>query len=198
MTPERWKEVETVLQGALDRPPLERASFLDTACAGDEELKLEATTLIAAYDEAGDFIEQPAIAHDAKVLLGNDLEGHIGREFGPYRIIERLGAGGMGEVYLAQDTRLNRLVALKLLPAYFASDDARLRHGRIDRKVIRAAKTLFLCSRRHEQDRSPRRRISSGSLRSRPGICPTGPGGAAGGPSCGPPCLRTDAPSTVS
>jgi len=138
MNPERWKEVETVLQGALDLPPLERDSFLDAACAGDEELKDEATSLIAAYDEAGDFIEQPAIAHDANVLLGDDLESHIGREFGPYRIIERLGAGGMGEVYLAQDTRLSRLVALKLLPAYFASDDARLRRFQSEARAASA------------------------------------------------------------
>ena len=95
-----------MLQGALDRPPQERASFLDEACAGDEELKEEATSLISAYDEAGDFIEQPAIAQDARVLVGGDTDGNIGREIGPYRIIERLGAGGMGEVYLAQDARL--------------------------------------------------------------------------------------------
>ena len=85
MTPERWQEIEAVLQGALDRPPPERASFLDEACAGDEELKEEANSLITAYDEAGDFIEQPAIAQDARVLLGGDADGNIGREIGPYR-----------------------------------------------------------------------------------------------------------------
>lgn len=127
MTPERWQQVEAVLQEALDRPPLERASYLDQACGGDEELKEEASTLIAAYDEAGGFIEQPAMARDAHVLLGVDRDANRGRQIGPYRIIDRLGAGGMAEVYLAQDTRLNRLVALKLLPAYFASDGARLR-----------------------------------------------------------------------
>jgi serine/threonine-protein kinase len=63
-TPERWQEVETLFHEALDRPPLERASFLDQACAGDDELKNEATTLIAAHDEAGGFIEEPAMAHD--------------------------------------------------------------------------------------------------------------------------------------
>ena len=56
MNAERWQEIETVLQDALDRPPLERASFLEDVCAGDEELKSEAATLIAAYEEAGDFI----------------------------------------------------------------------------------------------------------------------------------------------
>ncbi len=138
MTPERWREIEAVLQGALDRPPLERASFLDDACAGDEELKGEANSLITAYHEAGDFIEQPAIARDARVLVGADADGNIGREIGPYRIIEPLGAGGMGDVYLAQDARLSRLVALKILPAYFASDDARLRRFQSEARAASA------------------------------------------------------------
>ena len=128
-----------MLQAALDRPAQERASFLDEACAGDDELRAEATSLVSAYDEAGDFIEQPAIAQDAGVLVGNATQDNIGHDLGPYRIVERLGAGGMGEVYLAQDARLNRLVALKILPAYFASDDARL--SRFQREA-RAASAL--------------------------------------------------------
>ena len=134
MRAERWSEIEAVLQDALDRPLPERASFLEDVCAGDDELRSEATTLIAAYEEAGDFIEQPAIAQDAHVLLGAE----VGREIGPYRIIERLGAGGMGEVYLADDTRLSRLVALKLLPVYFASDDARLRRFQSEARAASA------------------------------------------------------------
>ena len=139
MTPERWREVEDVLQAALDRPPRERAAFLDEACAGDDELRSEAAELINAHDEAGDFIEQPAIAQDARVIVGDQPGINGGRVVGPYRIIERLGAGGMGEVFLAQDTRLSRLVALKMLPAYFASDDMRL--GRFQREA-RAASAL--------------------------------------------------------
>ncbi len=138
MTPERWQEIETVFQQALEQPLPDRAAFLDQACAGDEELKQEATTLIAAYDEAGAFIEQPAMAHDAHVLLGHNPDGNLSREIGPYRIIEFLGAGGMAEVYLAQDTRLNRLVALKLLPPYFASDDSRLRRFQSEARAASA------------------------------------------------------------
>ncbi len=139
MTPERWQKVEAVLQDALDRSPQERVSFLDEACAGDEQLLDEATSLVNAYDEAGDFIEQPAIAQDARVLVGGDIADKVGHEIGPYKIVKRLGAGGMGEVCLAQDARLDRLVALKILPAYFASDDARLR--RFQREA-RAASAL--------------------------------------------------------
>src|ERR1700694_773654 len=138
MTPERWQEVEAVLQAALDRPAQERASFLDEACAGDDELRAEATSLVSAYDEGGDFIEQPAIAQDAGALVGNATQVNIGRDLGPYRIVERLGVGGMGEVYLAQDARLNRLVALKVLPAYFASDDARLRRFQSEARAASA------------------------------------------------------------
>src|SRR6266566_230789 len=139
MTPQRWQQVECVLQAALDLPPHERSSFLDEACAGDKQMKEEAASLIDAYNQAGDFIEEPAIAQDASIFVAEDVDCKLGRELGPYKILERLGVGGMGEVYLAKDTRLDRLVALKILPAYFALDEARLR--RFQREA-RAASAL--------------------------------------------------------
>lgn len=139
MTPERWQQVEEVLQAALDRAPRERAAFLREVCVGDAELQTEASSLVSAYDAAADFIEEPAIAQDAHVLLGGHSHSNVGREIGPYKIIDRLGGGGMGEVYLAQDARLDRLVALKVLPAYFVADDTRLR--RFQREA-RAASAL--------------------------------------------------------
>ncbi|HEX8138675.1 MAG TPA: serine/threonine-protein kinase [Pyrinomonadaceae bacterium] len=135
----RWRELEEVLQKALDRAPEERAAFLDEACVDDAELKREARELVHAYEEAGDFMEEPAIITDARVIACDAPDAHVGRSLGPYRILERLGAGGMGEVYLAEDMRLSRLVALKLLPRYFVSDDERLR--RFQREA-RAASAL--------------------------------------------------------
>ena len=138
MTPEQWQQVEEVLQAALDRPSHERAAFLNEVCAGDEQLKQEAASLAEAHDEAGDFIEESALALDAQVFLSY-TESNIGREIGPYRILECLGEGGMGQVYLAKDERLDRFVALKILPDYFVSDDARLHRFQ---KEARAASAL--------------------------------------------------------
>src|SRR6267154_3172049 len=139
MTPERWQQVEEILQAALDRAPADRAAFLEHSCAGDPELQTEASSLVLAYDAAIDFIEEPAMAQDARVILGDHRIKNTGCEIGPYKIIDELGRGGMGEVYLAQDSRLDRQVALKVLPAYFVSDDTRLR--RFQREA-RAASAL--------------------------------------------------------
>jgi serine/threonine protein kinase len=138
MTPERWQRVEEVLQAALDCPDPQRAGLLAEVCADDAELQGETASLLEAHKAAGDFLEQSALEHDAHVLIDSAPCSRVGAEIGPYKIIEHLGSGGMGEVYLARDERLGRLVALKTLPAYFVSDAERLRRFQIEARAASA------------------------------------------------------------
>ena len=131
MKPERWQQLDKLFHSAIARKPEERAAFLEEACAGDEELKKEVEALIAANEQAGSFIENPALEVEARSLAGEQsdsgTESMVGKTIGHYRLISPLGSGGMGEVFLAQDSILDRQVALKLLPEYFARDQDRLR-----------------------------------------------------------------------
>ncbi len=138
MTPERWQRVEEVLQAALDQEPAGRASFVAEACADDRELWRETTSLIEAYDEAAEFLEEPAMANDAQLIADEETLSLIGQEIGPYKIIQRIGSGGMGEIFLAQDSRLERLVALKILRASLLSDDERVRRFQIEARAASA------------------------------------------------------------
>src|SRR5215813_6125311 len=138
MTPERWQRVEEIFQGALDLPETERASALARACAGDLELQRETTSLLEAHNAAAGFLEQSALELDADVLIRAGDDRRAGTRIGHYEIVERLGSGGMGEVYLARDERLARLVALKILPTYFVSDQERLRRFQIEARAASA------------------------------------------------------------
>jgi hypothetical protein len=134
MTRERWERLKEVFQGALDQPAAERHAWLARACAGDTALLREADALIASHDTAGGFLEEPARIDPA------DLEGlQTGTQLGPYRVLEEIGRGGMGVVYLAEDVRLGRRVALKALPPVVAAN-AELRERL--RREARAAATI--------------------------------------------------------
>jgi len=124
MTPERWQRIKPLLQSALEREPGERSAFLAAECAGDLALRKDVESLITSLDHAGEFIESPAFEVMAGSLADDQV---VGRNLGPYVISARLGAGGMGEVYLAEDARLGRKVALKMLPASLTTEDERVR-----------------------------------------------------------------------
>jgi serine/threonine protein kinase/predicted Zn-dependent protease len=125
MKAERWKNVSDLFQSAVERPPKERAAFLDEACY-DEGMRREVESLLASHERATNFIEVPAFKA-APELVTNDSGGALGgKVVGHYRIESLIGVGGMGEVYLACDERLGRKAALKLLPTSLTTDEAQL------------------------------------------------------------------------
>ena len=141
MQHERVERVKHLLASALARPPAERAAYLDTACAGDLDLRRD----VEVYLHSGDKTEQfsfnvgretipnapiniaPETSYESLEAKVPDTEDvWIGKEFGKYKILRRLAEGGMGIVYLATDSHLGREVALKILPRFFSMDKERL------------------------------------------------------------------------
>jgi serine/threonine protein kinase len=144
---DRWNQIDKLLGDALEHQPEERADFLRRAGAGDTVLRREVESLLAAHDQAGSFIESSPAETAAEMfagysearskgLAGDLAESMSDRQIGDYRILSRLGEGGMGAVFLAQDTKLRRKVAIKLLTGA-PSGDARSR-----KRLIREAQAV--------------------------------------------------------
>jgi len=138
MTPERWQQIEKLYHSALELDESRRKAFLDQACSGDQEVRQEVESLLAQEQQAESFIETPALGVAAKGTTQN--QAWVGRQIGPYKVRSLLGAGGMGEVYLAQDPRLDRNIALKVLPTELASDPDRMRRFVREAKAASALK----------------------------------------------------------
>jgi eukaryotic-like serine/threonine-protein kinase len=136
MTPERWQQIKALLESALQRDPLERNAFLDEACRGDNDLRAEVAALIESHAKAESFIESPAYQLMAESLIETDLPS--GYKIGFYQILDRFGSGGMGDIYLAEDTRLGRKVIVKTLPTHFTKDPGRVRRFQLEARAASA------------------------------------------------------------
>src|SRR5262249_21168586 len=120
LPPDRWQRVTDLFHAALAHEPRLREAFLDQECADDAALRQDVASLIAAHEEAGSYLVQPASdGPDPPPLMQGLRLGH-------YILMNRLGVGGMGEVYRARDTKLGRAVAIKVLPRHFTADPERL------------------------------------------------------------------------
>ena len=134
----RWTTVKSIHQSALDLDPSARAAFVDASCGGDEALRREVESLLTYASEAESFLERPAV-DIAPTPPGESHEARlVGRTISHYQVLSLLGAGGMGAVYLARDPRLDRTVALKILPGELAADADRMRRFTREAKAASA------------------------------------------------------------
>ena len=132
-----WERIRALFHAALEQPVDARASFLTSACDGDQSTRREVESLLAAHGASDGFLESPAVGLDTgRVAARSQLEA--GDRFGNFDVVGSLGAGGMGEVYRARDAQLQREVAIKLLPRVLADDPRRLTRFERESRILAA------------------------------------------------------------
>ncbi|MEO6238190.1 MAG: protein kinase [Vicinamibacterales bacterium] len=151
MTPEQWRDVERLYHAALAQDAGERAAFLAAACGADEALRREVESLLHYEAHAAGFIEKPAAPIDLAAAVRRLEEGYlpgrlVGRSLGTYNIQALIAAGGMGEVYRAVDTRLNRTVAIKTLPAHLLNDPERRERFEREARIVSSLNHPGICT----------------------------------------------------
>src|SRR5215510_3961150 len=139
MKPERWRQIDQLFQAALERESEERAAFISEACGGDNSLRREVESLLHAHQHIDSYFEAPALEVAAVLLAQQKNPSLAGHRLSHYQVLSSIGAGGMGEVYRARDTKLDRVVALKILPEEMSANEERMR--RFNREA-RAASAL--------------------------------------------------------
>jgi len=138
MTPERWQQINDLFQNAVELQPGQRAAFLDEVCSTDAPLRSEVESLLASDGHEWKLLEKPALEVAAPLLADDQPQFPPDQNIGRYKVVSLIGRGGMGEVYLATDEKLNRRIALKLLPIDYIRNKDRLRRFQLEAQAASA------------------------------------------------------------